>query len=165
MPIAPQIIYTVIDADGDRATTTVNLPGGFTLAHFNEFGSSMATLLDALLGGRVEGADFCVNVDVSGLTSNVALSTSDVEEIGNFVFTTAIGTGVRINVPGIDELTVAAGSDDLDQSDPAIAAFIAGIENGINTVGGLIEPCDVGEEDITSVVFAREKFRASGKRN
>lgn len=164
MPIAPQIIYTVVDDSGDRGTTTINLPSGFTLSQFGEFGAAMAELIDAMLGGRVESADFCINVDISGLTSNVALSTSDVEELGSFVFGSALGTAVRMNIPCIDELTVASGSDDLDIAHVDVAAFIAGIENGILTTDGQISPCDVGESDIVALDFARERFRASGKR-
>lgn len=164
MPIAPQIIYTVIDASGERGTTSVNLPTGFTLTGFSEFGVALAELLDAMLGGRVESAEICFGVDISTLTSNVALSTSDVEEIGNFVFQTNIGSAVRVNIPCIDETVVASGSDDIDLANVNVAAFIAGVENGIPTIGGTVSPCDVDEEDLTSLWFARERFRASGKR-
>ncbi len=161
---APQIIYTVNDdGDGD-GTTTVNLPTGFTLAQFSEFGAAMATLIDAILGGRVESAEICYGVDLSGLTSNVALSSSDVEEIGSFSFLTTGGFPVKVNVPCIDELTVAPNSDDLDQADPAIAAYIAAMENGISTTGGTMSPTDVAEDDINTTVYARERFRASGTR-
>jgi len=161
---APQVIYTVIDDSGDRATTTVNLPTGFSLSQFGEFGSAMATLVDAMLGGKVESAEICFPVDVSGLTSNTALSTSDVEEIGAFQFRTVDNFPVRVNVPCIDELLVASGSDDLNQGDADIAAFIAAMENGIVTTGGTISPTDVGEDDIVNTDFARERTRATGTR-
>jgi hypothetical protein len=161
---APQIIYTVIDDDGDRATTAINVPTAFSLSQFGEFGTAMATFLDAILGGKVEGAEIAFSVDLSGLTSNTTLSTSDVEEVGAFAFETAGGFPVKVNVPGIDELLVLSGSDDLDQADPAIAAFISAMENGIAVTAGTISPTDVAEDDITTTVYARERFRASGTR-
>ena len=164
MALAPQIIYTAIDASGERGTTAVNLPDGFTLAQFGEFGAAMATLLDGVLGGKVESAEICFSVDISAFTSNTALSTSDVEEIGAFQFKTSDNLPVNINIPGIDETLVAAASDDIDIADTDIAAFITAMETGFVTTGGTISPCDVAETDIVSLTTARERFRASGKR-
>jgi len=164
MAIAPQIIYTVIDDSGERGTTSINMPTGFTLAGFQQFAASFATLLDAILGGKVESAEICFGVDLTTLTSNVALSTSDVEEIGAFVFRTSENQPVHVNIPGLDELVVASGSDDIDQVNANVAAFLAAMETGVNTVGGLCSPCDVGEVDIVTTESARERFRASGSR-
>lgn len=161
---APQIIYTVIDDSGDRATTAINVPTGFSLSQFGEFATAMATFLDAILGGKVESAEIAFSVDLSGLTSNTALSTSDVEDIGAFAFETAGGFPVKMNIPGIDELLVLSGSDDLDQADADIAAYIAAMENGIAVTAATISPTDVAEDDITVTVHARERFRASGTR-
>ena len=52
----------------------------------------------------------------------------------------------------------------MNQADPEVAAFISMMEDGIVTAGGTIQPCDVGESDITNLIYAREKFRASGRR-
>jgi hypothetical protein len=161
---ASQLIYTAIDDSGERGTTAINLPTGFSLSQFGEFATAMATLLDAMLGGRVESAEICFGVDISGLTSNTVQSFSDVEEIGAFQFRTLGGFPVGVNVPCIDELMVASGSDDLDQTDADIIAFITAIESGIVTAGGNISPTDVAEDDITTTVSARERFRASGTR-
>jgi len=161
---AVQLVYTIVDASGDRGQTSINFPLSWSLSQFGQFGAIMATFMDAVLGGRVEKAELCFGIDISSLTSNTALSTSDVEEIGAFQFRTTGGFPVRVNLPCIDELTVTTGSDDLDQADPAIAAFITAMEVGILTAGGTILPCDVAEDDITSTDFARERFRASGSR-
>lgn len=164
MSSAVQIIYTVQDDDGDTSTTTIHTPTGFTLAQWGEFGSAMATLLDAILAGKIINADICFGVDISGLTSNTALSTSDREEIGAFQFRTLQGYKVNVNIPGLDELVVASGSDDLDQADPDVAAFITAMESGVAVTGGTVSPCDIAEDDIVSTVFARERFRSSGSR-
>jgi hypothetical protein len=161
---APQIIYTVIDDSGERGTTSINLPTGFSIAQIGEFGAAMATLLDAILSGKVESAEFCVSVDVSALINNLAGLNGDVEEIGAFQFETVGGFPVYCNIPGILETVVAAGSDDIDQSDVDVAAFITAMETGIVVTGDTVSPTDVGEDSINNTVYARERFRASGKR-
>ncbi|NIT56287.1 MAG: hypothetical protein GWN00_08645 [Aliifodinibius sp.] len=164
MAVAFEVVYEVTDRDGDTATTTVKVPTGFSLAQYGEFGAAMATLLDAILGGRVSGADFCFIVDISGLTGNTQSPTSDVEEVAKFQFRTTEGRPVNVNIPTMDEAIVAGGTDDINQADPAVAPFIAAMENGLSTAGGTISPCDIGEDDIVLTVFAREGFRSRSRR-
>jgi len=159
------IIYTVVDESGDEGTTEVNVPDSFSLAQFTEFGAAMATLLDAILAGRVTGADLCFNADISGLTNNAPAEFSDVEQVGEFVFVTADQTKVICNIPALDENTVTiVGSDDIDQSQADVAAFITAMITGIAVTGGTIAPSDIGESDITTLRTARERHRSSGKR-
>lgn len=165
MALAASVIYTAIDDSGERGTTEIKVPTGFTLSQYGEFGSAMATLLDAFLAGKVETAQICFGVDISTLTSNAVLSTADVEEIGAFQFATSEGRPVSVNVPCLDELVVAAGSDDIDQGNANVAAFIAAMESGIAVTGGTISPCDIAEDDVVSTNYARERFRASGRRS
>jgi len=164
MAIVPQIVYTVADENGELGTTSVNIPTGFSLSQYSEFGSAMATLLDKILDGRVESADICFFVDISALTNNIPIATSDKEAIGAFQFRTLQNTKVNVNVPTLYEIKVGAGSDDLNQGDADVAAFITAMEDGIAVTGGTIAPCDVGELSIDQVVFARERFRASGSK-
>jgi len=164
MALVPQIVYTVADENGELGTTSVNIPTGFSLAQYGEFGSAMATLLDKILDGRVESADICFFVDISALTNNVAIATSDREAVGAFQFRTAQNTKVYVNVPTLYELKVGAGSDDLNQADADVAAFITAMETGIAVAGGTISPCDVGELSVDQIVYARESFRASGSK-
>jgi len=160
----PQIIYTVIDDSGERGTTSMNLQVGFSLSQFGEFAASMATFMDALLSGKIESAEICFGLSIVGLTSNTALSSSDVEEYGAFKFDTVESLSVDVNIPGIDELIVASGSDDIDLANADVAAFVSAMENGLSTTDGTIQPTDVGEKDVDVLIYARERMRASGKR-
>lgn len=160
MPVAPQIVYTVQDDAGQQGTTAINVPNAFSLAQFQEFGSDMATLLDAILGGKVIDASICFAVDISALSSNTELSTSDIQELGKFTFDTVLGRTVICNVPTLDELLVAAGSHDIDTADLDIAAFVSMFEDGLAVTGGSIFPCDAQEDDIGFLRSARERFRS-----
>lgn len=165
MAVAASVIYTIIDESGDTATFEIQVPTGFSIAQYTEFASDMATLVDAILSGKLLSADFCVAGDISGLTGNTVGAASDVEEIGAFLFRSDENRPVIVNVPGINETMVLVGSDELDQTDTDIAAWQTAIEDGLSTAGGTISPCDVGEGDIISTEYARERFRASGRRS
>lgn len=165
MAVAAEIIYTVSDDSAEDGTTAIKIPGGFTLVQYGEFAAAMATLVDKILSGIVMAAALVISVDLSGLSFNLLDDSSDVEEIGAFQFSTTEGRPVRMNLPGIFDNSVLSQSDDLDQSNPAIAAIIAAMESGIAVTGGTIAPCDVGEDSISILEYARERFRPSGRRN
>lgn len=165
MAIALSVIYTVIDDSGDRGTTEIRVPSGFSLAQYGEFGAAMATLVDAMLSGKVEGADLCIAVDITGLVGNVVNPGADTKELAAFQFLTTEQRPVYLNVPTLDEVKVEFNSDNLNLGDGAVSALMAAMEDGISVTGGTISPCDVAEDDIVTTVYARERFRASGTRS
>lgn len=164
MAVPFSLVYTIRDAQGDPSTTQVHMPTSFSIAQYTEFAASMATLIDAMLHGRVEQAELCFTADLSGLTGNTILSTSDVEEVGAFVARTTEGRPVEINVPALNDGVVVAGTNQLDITDPAVAAFVTMLEDGIAVTGGTIVPSDVGEDDLEAVVSFTKETRSSGTR-
>jgi len=158
------LTYTYQDDSGDTATNAIHVPNNFSLAQLTEFGRSMADLIDNIVEGLIMSLDLTITADISGLTGNSAQPLGDVQECGTFQFVTVDNRNVEVNLPGISEGLVLAGSDDIFQAAGAVAPFIAAMENGIVVTGGTIAPCDVNEDDITDVVLARETFRSSGKR-
>jgi hypothetical protein len=124
----------------------------------------MSILLDEMVHGRLSAGNLVVDIDISSLTSNSLVADSDVEELGSFQFNTPDFRTVNINVPCIDESLVLAGSDNLDQADSDVSAFVAAIENGIAVTGGTIIPSDVDGQTGLEMYATREIFRASGKR-
>lgn len=159
MPI--EIIYDVRDRRNKKASTSVRIINA-TEAQTDAFANAWAAAIDNLIGGVIRGAVALLGVDISGLTGNVAASTSDVEEIAEFDFRTAAGTKVIVTIPAILETLVNNDTGELNQAAPAVAAFIAMMEDGITAGGALVEPCDVGDEDIVSTRYARERSRNSG---
>lgn len=163
MPI--EIVYTIEDASGDQSTTSVRVGDSTSATLLAGFATGFATALNNIIGGIIRGAAAFLRQDISGLTDNNLGGNSDVEQIGKFEFLTETGTRVKVNVPCLDEVGVGATtSDAINQADANVAAFIAAMEDGVNVTGALIEPCDIGEGDITEVIFAREAFRNSGAR-
>ena len=161
MAIAFELVYELEDVSGDVAETSIKIPTTFQFDAYTEFGRGMASFLDAILGGKVNRASLRAIPDLSGLTGNAVSSTADVEDVAAFVFQTADGRPVRINVPGYDETRTITGSDDIDLTDPDIAAFVTAVTAGVAVTAGTAEPCDVAEDDIVSLVSARERFRST----
>jgi len=163
--MAAEIIATVVDKSGDKGTTSIKVTVG-TIAAMTTFAATWATALNNFISGKIMSAIAYIVLDGVGLlTDNTLFPNSDVEHTAKFRFRTVNGNPVNLSIPAIDESIVDAyASDTLDQSLPETAAIIAAMVAGITTAGGLIQPCDIGSGNITSVVFARESFKNSGAR-
>jgi len=164
MPVPNTVKLTIRDRSGDLGSTSFFVQPAFSLAQFNEMAEILVNAVDAVIGGVITGTTMRLPADMSALTGNTAGATSDVGDIGQFQFRTVENRIVRCNIPGILETLVADNSDDIDQAAPAAAALIAAFEDGLTVIGGTIEPCNKGEDDILSVEFARERFKNRGAR-
>ena len=161
MPISPKIRFAVADNDNDKANTEIHVPSGFTVAQYGTFANDYANALDDIVIGAVQPkATMTIPVDISGLTGNTVDPTSDVEQIAAFQFIDANGEPVDVNVPGLLQADVVAGTDGLNTADTQIAAFITLMENG----NGTIAPSSVSESDIVDTLYARKETRPSGKK-
>lgn len=159
-----EVVYTIRDRKDKTAETTIYAPSGFTKAEYAGFAGFMAEVIDGLLSGKVDTADIGFAVDIAALTGNTADPASDVEETGEFQFATSEGRNVMLTVPALNELLVLTGTDELDPAAAAVAAVIAMMESGLVVSATTIQPTDVAEIDITTTVYAVERFRNSGKR-
>lgn len=162
MPI--EIVFSIYDRRGKSGTTSVKIGDGNQKANTEGFAAAWADAIDNIIGGVIRSAVAILGVDISALTNNVATSSSDVEEIASFQFQTENGIPVEVNIPGILETLVVNESGNLDLTAPQVADFVALMEDGITVSSTLVEPCDVGNDDITGLVYARERFRNSGSR-
>lgn len=164
MAVTNKVVYTLSDDSNEEGTFEINVATTPTLAQLTEFIRGYADLLDAIVSGLIKRAELSVPVDLSTLTGNTVGAGSDVQEINKYQFRTAAGRKVSINVPGTDETDVNPNSDELNTLDTQQAALINAIINGIAVTGGTIAPSDIDGEDITTLVFAREAARPTGKR-
>jgi len=164
MPEPIEVTGTYVDQASKKSTNTLYIADGLTIAQITEGLQALASLIDDVVSAVINGINFSVSVDLSGLTGNISAGTSDVEEVGEFISRTAAGREVYMNLPCINDTTSPAGSDDLDQTDVNIAAIISMLEDGLATAGGTIIPSDVDENDLVQVVTARERVRNTGTR-
>lgn len=160
-----EVVGTYRDQANKEGTNTMYVSPGLTINQMTEGIQALAQLIDTVLNAVIRGFDFTLSIDLSGLTGNVAAGTSDVQEVGEFIFATAANRPVILNLPCINDASSPAGSDDIDQTDPDMAAIISMMEDGLVTAGGTIIPTDVDEQDIVALVTARERMRNSGGRS
>lgn len=165
MPVPNEVNLAIRDRAGKSASASFFVGVGFSVAQYTEMAEILANAVDAIIGGVIEGCTLRLPADVSALINNTVGATSDVGDVGQFQFRSTENRPVRINVPGLLETLVADNSDALDQADPDVAAFIAAMEDGLVTIGGTMQPCNKGEDDITTTEFSRERFRNRGARS
>lgn len=161
MALAVSIRFDILDDKGKTSFTKVRVPNGFSIAQYIEFAQAMAQIIADISNGLVTSAGICIGLDLSGATLKAAATAiADVAQKAFFQFNTAVaGLRAKLKIPTLDETILVANSDSVDQLEARSAAFIAGMENGIVTLGGTIQPTNSREDDITAVSLAREVFR------
>lgn len=164
MAVAFDLIFTFEDDSGDTSTTTVNIPTSFSLAQYIEFGRALAQLIDPLTGAKITSAEMGVTADISAVTSNTADTGSDVQDVGRFTFTTGQNRKVSLSVAGISSTVLADGTNNIDVADANVVALVNAMTNGLATAGGTIQPTDIGEDDVVSLVSGLRKTRGRGVR-
>ena len=166
MAHAVKVIYTIKDNKGKLATCEIKIPNGLTVANYIEFATEMGTLIANITIGQIVNVGVAITVDIDAGWPVAPGVTSDVEEKAAWQFVAAGNWRTGVNVPTLSELLVVDGSDELDLTDADVLAFNDAMIDGILLPVGAVtvEPTDARENDIESLVFARERFRASGKR-
>lgn len=167
MPKAISIIFTTLDDKGKSSNQSIKIPSSHTLAEAAEFAQEMALIIDPITVGQITAANISLPVDISGLGLTPAPGvTSDVEEKGTFQYSTFGGYKTVTRIGCLSDLKVVSGSDSIDLTDADVIAFnnamIAGLDLPVAAI--TVYPCDSREDDITTLVWARERFLASGKR-
>lgn len=161
MALAVSVRFDFRDNKGKNSFTKIYVPNGFSIANYIEFAQGFAQLLAQLSAARLTRCSLCFGLDLSGATlAPDAGVQADVAEKAFFQFASSEpGFFSRMKIPTISDVLVVDGSDQIDTGDPAVAAFITAMENGLVTVGGTIQPCTDREYDLVSTDFARELFR------
>ena len=159
-----EFIFTIKDDKNKEAETSVYAPSGFTKAALQIFAGLMAKAIDDIVSGKVVAAEFGVLVDISTLTGNTAALSSDVEEKAVFQSVTLDGTSVDFTIPGLNELLVIDGTNQLDPAAASVAAIISMLEDGLTADAVVVQPTDIAAVDIATVILAEEGFINSGRR-
>jgi hypothetical protein len=162
-----EVIYSIKDGKGKNSTCTIALPTSVSYASAVSFGIEMAKLVDSLITGQITRAGVAFVIDlsvVSGLKSSPGAN-SDVEEGAKFQFRTVLNHPTGLRLPTFDETYIVAGSDAVNLTATQVAAFVAGMINGVDIdpspTTTLVQPSDQRSEDITALSFAREAFQSS----
>jgi hypothetical protein len=161
MALAVTVRFDFVDGKNKTSFTKIRVPNGFSIAQYGEFARAMGQLMSNISKARVTSSSITFSVPLDGLSLKLVASIfSDVAQKGYFAFSTLVsGFAKRLRLPTFDETKISVGSDSVDTADLAVAAFIAAMENGIVVTGGTISPCDERQNNIQSLIEAREVFR------
>lgn len=157
-----EITYTFLDNRLKQSITSVKLPHTTTLAHVTEFATTVAEIVDRLSSSKLGAININTPTILGGFTVKpIAGFTSDNEEKGVFLFNTSYREPVSMSIPGFKDSLVIDGSNEIDTSDTDVAALITLMIDGLTLIDTtVVQPCDIGAEDITSLKSATEKFKS-----
>ncbi|MBZ0275105.1 MAG: hypothetical protein K8I60_03105 [Anaerolineae bacterium] len=155
------VVYTVQDAKGAKSTMKINFGINADIGVLKDFVTSTASMIDALIKGKIVDAGIGLAVDLPGGLKASPLADSDVEEGARFSFRTALNTLTQFRMPTFDEAFISPGSRSVDTADGTVDTFVQRILAG-RTVGVTnVSPSDDHGEDITALDGARESFSSS----
>lgn len=159
------IQYEFRDNDADKANSGWYVEEGLTLQQYQEAAIEYAQVIAPFLFGVITTvAKLKVPANLAGLTGNVASADSDVEQVALFEFLSSGGNRVGLTIPALNELDILDFTDEMDTSDPNIAAVIAMMEDGLDIGGTQVQPSNIADEDLTSTTMAIAATRNSGRR-
>lgn len=160
MGSAIDVTFYLTDGKGDRSPITVPIPASTAITDLVPFAVSMWDLINPLVtGGNVVSR---ISIPVPGIVSNNPVASGDVQEIGRFLFRAANTALKRIGLPTFLESKILPASKEIDTSDVDVAAFITAMTTGVDTTAeggsGVIQPCNLWEEDLQTLVGAFEDW-------
>jgi len=154
------IYFSIADEKGDISTVEIPIPDTTALTDLPDVVQAFSDLIEPLVGGGLIQAGVRLLVSVTGWNT-LAAAGSDVQEKAEFVLRTVGGFLKRLNLPTFIESFFNAGSKEVDQAAPDVAAFITALEDGVVVNAHTVQPCDLRGEDLTQLVDALENW---GKR-
>lgn len=157
--MATTIFYTVEDANGSQSVISIPVlidatHDGAAFAYAIEFGWD---LINPLINGHLVNAGITIEVDIGDFTNAAVATIADVQEKAEFVFRAVGGFLKRISLPTFVEtfFTGSGAGAEVDVTQSAVTAFIAGIEDGFDdalVAGTPLTPTTDHGEDVTDFV-------------
>lgn len=153
---------TIEDRDKNKSRCTIPFPATVTIADLITNLAAIEALVAALTDAYI--VDGTISIDLKQTTVNATPppETSDVERKGSFTFKTAVeGSFAKVEVPSIANTLVIDKTNLVNESDAAVAAFIAFMTGGLGGLTG--EPVNGVGNDITELINAKKIHRGSSK--
>ena len=158
---AVSINFTFKDAKNKSRVTKIRVPTGFNPAQYVEFAEAFAQILANLSDGAITEISIGIPLDISAATIQLIAGTlADVAKKAFFGAISSVqGLFAKFIIPTYDESHSVTNSDDIDDADPDIAAYIALMEVGTTVNTFPIYPVDKYGNGLDDVNVAREQFR------
>lgn len=157
------VTYSVLDAKGKRTPFIINFPQAVDIGVLrSNFVPSTATLINAIIKGKIVEAGVGLAVDLSGATIKATpTADSDVEEGAYMGFAADNGATTGFRIPTFDEAKMVSGTARVNTADTDVDAFVQRIISG-QTVGLTnVSPSTDRGEDVSELKVAKEAFKSS----
>jgi hypothetical protein len=151
------VSMTIRDYKGKRSTVAVHFPTTFTIAQLQAWLDTFAVNLDGVTEGAIESANVTVGLTVPGAVKLTPLDDCDIEEGGNFSFSTPGRYRHTIRVPAISQALVSGNS--VNHAVPPVSTMLQNITAGVDVSGTLVIPTNGHGEDLVSLSAATKTFR------
>lgn len=158
--MAYTLFATLRDGKDRTSITTINLAGTDALEDVQAAVAEFAAAVVAMTDAECINAGFTWTLDQSDLPADEATASSDVEEKALFIFETAAFHKTRVSVPAAMEAIFVDETDQVDQTEEHVSAFLTKMITGWTPSGGTaaVHPSDARDEDITSLVEGRKTW-------
>ena len=151
---------TIKDLDNNKRTSSVIFPGTLSIADLLANLAAVETAVAGITNGFIVDGTITIDLLQTDPFGAGPPESSDVERKGVFTFTTAAGTYAKYEIPSVDPTLVVDGSNVLDRSSPAVAAYVALMTGGIPVLGQPVTGAGIPLEALFS---ARKIHRGSSQ--
>jgi len=159
---ATEIVYTIQDEKGNKSTLTVWIPSSTLLADALEFAQKFGDLIDNVIDGIITRIGLIFSAALTGTMKTVVNPGADVEEGANFIYRSALGFPFRHRFATFMESKITPGSRAVNVADADVVALVNAITDGLTMTSlNVVRPTEHREDDIASLVTAREVFQRS----
>lgn len=153
---------TVQDRDKNKGRAEISFPSTISIVDLVTNLTAIEALIAALTDGYIVDGTIGIDLRQTTVAGTPPPETSDVERKGSFVFKTAVeGSFAKIEVPSFVNTAVIDKTNLIDESNVAVAAFVAFMTGGLGGLTGA--PVNGPGNDITELVNAKKIHRASSK--
>jgi len=162
---APHVFgtFSIEDYKGKVSVTKINFPINTDIGVLRaNFMPTTATLINALIKGKIVSAGVGIEVDLTSSTIRATPDvTSDVEEGTYWPMKAANGADTGFRLPTFDESKMTPGSTFVDLTDADALAFASRLVDGQTVALVNVSPSTDRGEDVTVVNAPFEQFKAS----
>lgn len=155
--------FTWRDEKEKESTSKLRIPNSLTFAQYRAFGAAAAAILNDMSTCELIEVSVSVGLDLSGADlKSVATQFADWFTKAFIQASNAVnGLIGKFLIPTYDDNNNTAGSKNMNQADPDVAALTTLITDGLDVSGTLIYPVAVRGDALSDIDIAQETFRKS----
>jgi hypothetical protein len=155
------LFFVLQDADNDPSRVEIEIPSSTSATNALALVPVVGELIHDIVNGGLVKAGITIEVDTGVAFAGwgpVATLIADIQEKAEFSFRTVQGNLKKINLPTFLEDLFIPQTKEVDTSDPAIAAFVTAMEDGLTVNSTLVQFTDQRGEDLLYLEGAVENW-------